>query len=112
MILRLRCGDLRVGYFDLDVHYRGIVPTMADVELLKEAAWDRRTEVLYDELDREPDGVFVHRLLCEGTDGGRELTFRFQELALSRTPRQQRWGRLGWPRRRYLEIPSPPAARP
>jgi hypothetical protein len=110
--LRLRCGCTQdsqgrpVGYFDLDVHYRRAVLTPAQVEALQEAAADRETEVLYDELDREPDGVFVHRLQCVAEGGYRELTIRFHELELVRTPREQRRGRRGWPRRRYVEHPG------
>lgn len=116
-ILRLRCGCFQTfegvpaGYFDLDIRYRQIALTPAGVEQLQEAARDRRTEVLYDELDREPEGVFVHRLLCDGEERSHEMTIRFHTLELVRTPREQRHGRLGWPRRRFLEIPAARIAR-
>jgi hypothetical protein len=49
--IRLRCGDLQVGYFDLDLRYEeaslvgGYTPELAAV------IHDPETQVLYDEVD-------------------------------------------------------------
>jgi len=113
VILRLRCGCFQdpkgrpMGYFDLDIHYREAVLTPPELEVLK-VAGQERVELLYDEIEGEPEGLFLHRFLCAGFPGRRrgEFTVRFRDLELVRTPREQRQGRLGWPRLRYVEIPS------
>ena len=115
IILRLRCGCAQdpqgrpVGYFDLDIHYRGILLTPPEMATLKEAGRER-VELLYDEIERETNGLFVHRFLCAGFKGRRlgEIVIRFRELEMVRTPREQRYGRLGWPHRRCVEIPLMP----
>lgn len=114
VILRLRCGCFQdpqgkpVGYFDLDIHYHGFVLTPPELETLKEAGRER-VELLYNEIEREPNGLFVHRSLCSGFAGRLgEMVIRFRELELVRTPREQRHGRLGWPHIHYVEIPSIP----
>jgi hypothetical protein len=65
LFLRLRCGDLRVGYFDLDLHYSGALFSPFDwttLSAMKAERIGRKSEALYDEVDEE-DGLFVHRIL-------------------------------------------------
>lgn len=112
VILRLRCGCFQdprgkpVGYFDLDINYCGVVLMPPELKSLKEAGRNR-VELLYNEIEREPNGLFLHRSLCSGFAGRLgEMVIRFRELKLIRTPREQRYGRLGWPYIHYVEIPS------
>jgi len=64
LLLALRCGDLQIGYFDLDIRYSGVALAPQQLKLISRRANDRSTEILADEFDMETDGRFVHRLLC------------------------------------------------
>lgn len=85
--LHLRCGDLQVGYFDLDLMYRGVEFSRLDLMTLAAAARDRRTEVRYEEVDVEDDGLFVHRLLFWPH---RAIELVAKEVHMVRTPRSDR----------------------
>ncbi len=84
--LGLRCGDLQVGYFDLDLTYSEVRLDLLDIPFLQRCAQSRQAEVLYDEVDWE-DGNYVHRILFwpEG-----EIAIVFRELQVVRTPRANR----------------------
>ncbi len=62
LFLRLRCGDLQVGYFDLDLHYSGVLFSQADWASLLTLSASKSSSALYDEVD-EDNGRFVHRIL-------------------------------------------------
>jgi hypothetical protein len=63
LYLRLRCGDLQYGYYDLLLHYTGA--TLIDHTLtgLPNLVRATGTEVLYDEIDVSGDGRFEHRMI-------------------------------------------------
>lgn len=118
--LRLRCGDLQVGYFDLDLDYSGMLLSPLDwgsLLLLKGSVKNERrfSEALYDEVDEEA-GRFVHRILFFLSRRGRssrrinvyrgvksphrraklmfqyrEITIRFDALRITITPRESRF---------------------
>ncbi len=84
--LGLRCGDLQVGYFNLDLTYSEVRMDLLDIPFLQGLAQNRQTEMLYDEVDLEDDD-YVHRLLFwpEG-----EIAIVFRGLQIVRTPRAGR----------------------
>jgi hypothetical protein len=85
--MELRCGDLQIGYFDLDLWYLGAILDHADVAALQSAARDTKTEVWYDEVDLSGDGAFLHRVLFYP---GRECEIMFRSLGLRLIPRADR----------------------
>jgi hypothetical protein len=87
--LALRCGDLQVGYFDLDLCYRGVRIDLLDRAVLDIIARDPTTEVLYSEVDVFDDDVFVHRVLF--SPFYREIHVVFTGLSMTRTPRSDRY---------------------
>lgn len=103
LLLELRCGDLRVGYFDLDLLYQQVSLTPADVEALATLARASGSELLYDEVDME-DSAFFHRILSiNGREWSlHEVTIQFKRLTLTRTPCENR--KFGWRKRRFIEI--------
>jgi hypothetical protein len=76
----LLCGDLQVGYFDLDLLYRGVSVTDEALAVLAAAARDRRTEILYDEVDLQLRKRYVHRMLL-WPSGEADIVFSDLELA-------------------------------
>ncbi len=75
LVLRALIGDLQVGYEFIELTY--IDPELrlepgATIESLR--LFDAETEIVYDEIDLEPDGRFVHRVLL-WPDGEYEVTF-------------------------------------
>ena len=86
--LALRCGDLAIGYFDLDLTYQGVRVDLLDRAVLQVIARDPKTEVLYDEVDVLDDGVFVHRVLF--WPYYREIHVVFTGLSIARTSRPDR----------------------
>lgn len=101
--LRLRYGDLQVGYFDLDLHYSGVLFSQLDwSSLLALSANRRSSSALYDEVD-EDAGRFVHRILFISYRRVR----RSRRFGLSRGIKI--WNRIKSPRRfgkksRYREV--------
>jgi hypothetical protein len=106
LFLRLRCGDLQVGYYDLDLHYSGVLLSPLDwgsLLFLKgdtKSEW-RFSEALYDEVDEE-DGFFVHHILFIKSRRAR----RFRHFRPSRSVRISRRGMVSRAKRkfRYYEI--------
>ena len=95
LLLTLRCGDLQVGYFDLELHYLHVLSPPATEGLAKLVANPSRgdlhhSESLYDEVDIEGD-VFVHRILFYTRRTYHEVTVRFRQLRLLTTPREDRY---------------------
>jgi len=99
--MHLRCGDLQVGYFDLDLTYRSVNLSEAEVAELAAAVNLPETEVLYDEVDLGPEGSFVHRLLLWPRG---ELVIPFADLALRRRPTRSR--RFRAPTPRFNAVPT------
>ncbi len=86
LILRLRCGDLQGGYFDLDLRYSSVDFTSSNLADLAAIAADERTEALYDEVDRTESAeprLAVHRILFWPRG---EIEIVFGALALSLVP--------------------------
>ncbi len=83
----LLCGDLQVGYFDLEILYRNVDWDCLDQEALARRARDQRTEILYDEVERIADSDYEHRILFWPED---EIAIRFSDLKLQRRPRDDR----------------------
>lgn len=97
LFLCLRCGDLQIGYFDLDLHYSGVLFSLPALESLAALKTDKVGEALYDEMDEE-DRLFVHRILFisrekikEGWFEYYEVAIRFEQLRLVTTPRENRF---------------------
>jgi hypothetical protein len=84
--LELRCGDERVGWYDLDLTYLGAIVDAVDVAALAAAARAPNGRVLFDEVDAEPGGAFLHRLLFWPY---RETEVMFRALALRLLPRAE-----------------------
>jgi hypothetical protein len=61
--IRLRCGDLQAGYFDLDIAYEEGNLSSTDLAELTSAVTNPESEILYDEIDLETATRYVHRLL-------------------------------------------------
>lgn len=78
--LSIVCGDLQRGYRRLTLDYRCAELTSAtDAATLPGLLDDQDTELLYDEIDRAPDGRFEHRHLLWPRG---EFGVRFRELRL------------------------------
>lgn len=89
--LELRCGDLRVGYFDLDLSYEQVTLSAPEVKALSDLAQNKNASALYDEVDMEEPGAFAHRILFwRGLSADQEVTIRFRGLGLTKTPQPNR----------------------
>jgi hypothetical protein len=92
--LELRCGDLQVGYYDLNLHYSGVAFSKLDLSTLATVARDPDTECLYDELDIE-NKQYVHRILFYPAG---EIEIIFMNLNSEKVSR---------PDRSYKRMPDP-----
>ena len=100
--LVLRCGDLQVGYFDLELEYQQVdfVPELTaalqklSIVRLEQPSAPYPNEALYDEVDQEDD-FLVHRILFWHEDWRHRQAGR-------RLRRQRRDGRRQ--RRHYLRL--------
>jgi hypothetical protein len=72
--------------------YKGVRLSDQKIDLLAERARDRRTEILYDEVDLEEKGNWVHRMLFWPVG---EISIWFSSLKLSRT-RGKDYAMLGY----------------
>ena len=86
--LRLRCGDLERGYFDLELTYSGVRVDRLDVPVLRTIAASEPPEALYLEEDVIEAGWYVHRWLW--WPFRRELDVEFADLTFQREPRAAR----------------------
>ena len=86
LCLELRCGDLQVGYFDLDLVYGEATLTPDDLDRLDRLASDAEAEALYDEVDILGD-AYSHRILFWPS---LEVEIEFRALTLQVTPRPNR----------------------
>ncbi len=108
--LALRCGDLQVGYFDLELEYEQVdfVPELAQalrklsVVKLEQPSKPYPNEALYDELDQEGD-LLVHRILflC---DAPRQRQARRRMMRQRRHDVRRRKRDVWFMRNNYLEL--------
>lgn len=82
----LRCGDLQVGYFDLELRYGDVGVNSLDLSTLGAIVADPETEVLYDEVDLAERG-YAHSFLFSPH---RETTIEFRTLSLRREAKSDR----------------------
>lgn len=80
LALRLRCGDLQIGYFDADITFEGVEMSSKAEEVLRESRRPADVELLYDEVDRAAD-CFEYRL---SFSHGSELCMRFRDVRVRR----------------------------
>ena len=99
--LCLRCGDLQVGYFDLDLVYEGVDLGALDLTTLRAAAEASDTEALYDEFDIDRDRGVIHRIIFRPQH---QLSIVFNSMRYSSVPRADREVAAGV---RFREIPEP-----
>lgn len=99
LLLSLRCGDLQVGYFDLELLYSGVSLDIQLLKVLSRRAHDKQTEILADEIDAAADGRFVHRLLFWPED---EISITFANLRLTRQAQPDR--KISCTEEPYVEI--------
>lgn len=83
--IRLRCGDLPSGYFDLELSYHEATiltePTVGLNGLVNNAEY----EILYDEVDVADGGVYEHRMLLwpDGEVALRFSSFMYEQIAVA-----------------------------
>ncbi|HZF10213.1 MAG TPA: hypothetical protein VFE33_15600 [Thermoanaerobaculia bacterium] len=87
LTISLRCGDLQIGYCDVDLSYVDVDTDRLDVGMLRAIATDTETELRYDEIDLELPNSFVHRILFAPA---REIEIVFRSLRLSTEPQPDR----------------------
>ena len=80
LAMKIRCGDLHVGYFDVNLEYTKLALLDRMIQELDVVVNNAATEILYDEIDVFQDSVFEHRLLCDPTG---ELVIRFGSFSFS-----------------------------
>ena len=83
LCLRLRCGDLQVGYFDAVLKFSSVKIPPAHLAQLVEARRPACFEILYYEIDRADGDAFEYRILLSPVF---EIAFRFREVAVIRQP--------------------------
>lgn len=105
----LRCGDNR-GYFDLELGYMGVQFDRSELQGLEAVARDPESEALYDEIDYDPEGYWLHRILFWPYQ---EVSIIFQTLRIVIGPTASRAvDRLADPYEDTTEtlLPNQPAA--
>jgi len=100
LTISLRCGDLQVGYFDVDLAYADVDLNLLDPGVLEAIATDPKTELLYSEIDLGPPGRFVQRIIFWSIPM-RQIEFAFGNVKVSAEPRLDR--KIGNVKRKYLE---------
>ena len=81
--VRLRCGDLQIGYFDATLVFTHAILTSADAATLARARYPAKFEILHDEVDRVASDVFEYRLLLYPTG---EVSIGFKQVTIVRRP--------------------------
>lgn len=81
--LRLRCGDLQIGYFDATLAFTHAILTSVDAATLVRARYPAKFEILYDEVDKVASAAFEYRLLLYPTG---EVSIGFNQVAIARRP--------------------------
>lgn len=85
--LWLVCGNIAHAYSLLRLHYSGVAFSEDMIEQLSISVRNDRTEILYDEVDRDAADRWQHRILL-WPDG--EIGISFASLSLTRSPRPDR----------------------
>jgi len=80
--LRLRCGDLQVGYSDAVLSFDDVTTRPAHLAGLVEVKHPADFEILYDEIDRVDDNRFEYRFLLHPVG---EVAFCFSGVRVFRT---------------------------
>ena len=101
--INLRCGDLHVGYFDVDLVYADVDLDRVDPDLLNAIAADPTTELLYHEIDLKLPGLLVHRMIFSPKPM-REIQIVFRCVKVWTEPRPDR--ELGRAKGAYSESPA------
>lgn len=96
--LRLRCGDLQVGYFNADLRYQDVAISPDDLGTLSSLARAQGVELLYDELDVRLDGRIEHSIIFWPAG---EVTVGCSSLTIATRPVPSRIIRRRHPR--YIE---------
>ncbi len=76
--LRLRCGDLQRGYFDLILDYRCVALENSSLVVVRCSMRVPKVELLYDEMDRV-GSRFQHRIIL---DTHQEVCVEFAQVAI------------------------------
>jgi len=77
----LRCGDLQVGYYDLDIEYQGVQLEQSALDTLARVA-QLGGEVLRDELDLGTAGIFIQRIIFATHE---EVALSFRDMRFRKT---------------------------
>lgn len=87
LVLSLVAGDQQGGYREVVLEYFGVEIGARYLDMLRQRCRDRETEILYDEIDIDQDGKYVHGLLFwpEG-----EVSIWFKHLKLASGARADR----------------------
>lgn len=80
--LGLRCGDLQVGYFDLDIVYLSTTQSDTDISGIVACAENPESEILYDEIDVDQP-KYTHRILLWPY---KEVEICFSDFSMRKTP--------------------------
>lgn len=83
LFLRLRCGELQYGYYDLSLHYTGATVIDHTPYGLPRLVTDGRVEVLYHEMDVTKARQFEQRMILWPAG---EFAVRCKGVTFSRTP--------------------------
>jgi hypothetical protein len=97
---RKRCLELKIvcsaqpsGFLGLRFTYSDVEISHQIIELLAERARDRRTVILFDEIDRDDTLIWIHRMLFWPIG---EISIWFKSLAISKTSRlDKKWDHVG-----------------
>lgn len=92
LVLSVIAGDQQAGYRLITLEYLGVQMGEHYRDILKRRSLDRQSAILYDEVDVEQDGSYVHRLMFS-PEG--ELSIWFKQLNVSTEPRADRRTFLG-----------------
>ena len=74
-VIRLICGDLQTGYYDMTLRYIGALTKTMDTAALRAIAADRNSQLLYDEIDIDGNG-FIHHNMSFYPKGEIEVVFK------------------------------------
>jgi hypothetical protein len=91
LILELRCGCMKSGYFDLNLRYRGVALSNADAQVLRTVVSYPSSAVMTQEIDLGEGGGYVHRLLFIVNNDSADwyednIEIRFSHLELESVP--------------------------
>jgi hypothetical protein len=81
LTLRLRCGDLQRGYWDVHITFSGVTVRPNVLRILRRATRPSKFEVLYDEVDRADD-QFEYRFTL-APEGEVSILFQAVQVTMS-----------------------------